>query len=98
MIDRKTGSRLALVFWLAGLSGRPVAAEDRGTAETIRVGVAHSLCQHVPDSMTELITQPFSLLMRSQTGLSGEIVDAGDPNSVARQLREGHHHLGVFFG
>lgn len=97
MIGQRAGLWIALACGLIGL-GPPAAAEDRGTAETIRVGMVHSLCKYVPDSMAELVTQPFSLLMRSQTGLNGEIVDAGDPNRVAGQLSEDRIHLGIFFG
>src|SRR5262249_28535609 len=99
MRGRRTGTAKWLILAAAVivLATTPLSADER-SPETIHVGVVNSLYRYVPDSMTDLALQPFAMLMKSQTGLTGEMSDAGSPENLARQIRENRLQLGVLFG
>jgi ABC-type phosphate/phosphonate transport system substrate-binding protein len=48
--------------------------------------------------MVQMMMQPFSTLMRSQTGLNGQLVACGDGCDLGQRLHEQQLDLGVFHG
>lgn len=65
---------------------------------TIQIGLVRSLFRDAPASMIRLLSRPLKALMESQTGLTGELVVAGDGSELADKLKDGKVHLGVFHG
>ncbi len=80
--------RLAIVLLTAAASAlllappRQVEANP-GTGATVQIG---------------LLARPLKALMESQTGLTGELVLAGDHADLGAQLKDGKVQLGVFHG
>ena len=65
---------------------------------TIQIGLVRSLFRDAPPSMIGVLSRPLKALMESQTGLTGELVLAGDHAELAGRLKDGKAHLGVFHG
>jgi ABC-type phosphate/phosphonate transport system substrate-binding protein len=90
---------LALLSGLLGLvSTLPADQETPAAPATIRIGLVRTLFCDLPEPMVQMMAQPFSALMRSQTGLNGQILPCGDTYDLGRQLHEGKMDLGVFHG
>src|SRR5688572_24096182 len=89
----------ALAAGLCLLTGpqAPVGASNKG-APTVRVGMVNTLFRDLAPPMVQVLIQPFGKLMKSQTGLNGEMVLAGDAHALGQQLSEEKLHLGVFHG
>jgi ABC-type phosphate/phosphonate transport system substrate-binding protein len=82
------------------LLGAPAAGEENLPArkDVVRIGLVHSLFRDTPDVMVQVIMEPFSALMESQTGIKGQLVMAGDAMDLAQRLKEDKLQLGVFHG
>lgn len=85
---------LALV--ISGVSALTPAGA--GAADPVRIGMVGSLFRDVPRPLMMAMMQPFGALMKSQTGMTGEMVPSGDAEELGRQLAAGQVHLGVFHG
>src|SRR5262249_45585194 len=99
-----TGMRWGHVRWpllavaIAGLVlGTRGIGEER-QSRTIRIGMVGSLFRDIPDGVIAAMSQPFNRMMSSQTGMTGELVKAGDCQDLARQLSEDNVQLGLFHG
>ena len=57
------------------LLGTPASGEDNPLArhDIVRIGLVHSLFRDTPDVMVQVIMEPFSALMESQTGIKGQL-------------------------
>ncbi len=64
----------------------------------VRIGLVQTLFRDVPDFLIPLGLRPMKVLMESQTGVSGDLVPAGDADHLARQLKDNDMQLGVFHG
>jgi ABC-type phosphate/phosphonate transport system substrate-binding protein len=90
----------ALALLVAGLALMPAGApaQDNGSANTVKIGMAGSLFRDVPEVMVKALTPPFQSLMHEQTGMRGEIVVAGEALDMGRCLNDKELQLGVFQG
>jgi ABC-type phosphate/phosphonate transport system substrate-binding protein len=90
-----------LVFTVvaAGWSAALAPAEDTpARTEPIRIGLIETLLRDTPAAVAQVIMEPFSALMESQTGIPGQLVIAGDAHDLAQRLKQDKFQLGVFHG
>jgi ABC-type phosphate/phosphonate transport system substrate-binding protein len=80
------------------LGSYPSGAADANRNNTVRIGLVNTLFHDLPDSMLQLMLEPFGALMHSQTGIHGELVSAGDCRDLVQRLKEDKVQLGVFNG
>ncbi len=73
------------------------ATERRGPGQ-LRIGVVSSLFRGVSPGLLQVSLQPFSSLVRSQTGIDGRPVLGGKALEVARQLQDDKVQFAVFHG
>jgi ABC-type phosphate/phosphonate transport system substrate-binding protein len=95
----KIGAVIALfasVFSL--LSGTAASQEKARTADVVRIGLIDSLFRDIPEPTALALMQPFGVLMKAQTGMSGELVLGGDADKLGQQLADQRVQLGVFHG
>ena len=101
-MKRQIIKRAAFAALLAGLSGWAsfILAEDEKALPpgTVRIGLVRTLFRDVPEPMVRLMIQPFSALMKAQTGLNGDLIPCSDPYDLGQRLHEGQMELGVFHG
>lgn len=92
----KRASLAAIVgpmIFLCSFSAR--AAED-GSA--VRIGLIRSLFRDTSEPLMQVIMRPLKSLMEMQTGVSGQLVAAGEADNLAQRLKSGDCHLGIFHG
>jgi ABC-type phosphate/phosphonate transport system substrate-binding protein len=83
---------------LTGFAAGAPAADDSANKEVIRIGLVNSLFRDMPPLMVQVIMEPFSALMESQTGLKGQLVMAGEAHDLGQRLKDNKVQLGVFHG
>ena len=98
-LNTRTIGVLALILGLAMTAFVPSRA-DEGIREgdTVRIGMVNTLFKDVPESTMMAMMQPFGAVMRSQTGVGGQLVPGGDADKLGRQIADGKIHLGVLHG
>jgi ABC-type phosphate/phosphonate transport system substrate-binding protein len=64
----------------------------------VRIGLVNTLFRDTPESMIHLLSRPLKNLMETQTGMTGNLIPAGDSASLAQQLKDDKVQLGVFHG
>lgn len=64
----------------------------------IRIGLVRSLFRDTSEALMQVIMRPFKSLMEAQTGMSGQLVAAGEANNLAQRLKTGDCQLGIFHG
>lgn len=69
-----------------------------GDPPNIKVGIPKSAFRDVPPALLSFAGEPFKALMKSQTGLDGEVVLDANAQNIARQIDSGSLQLGVFLG
>jgi ABC-type phosphate/phosphonate transport system substrate-binding protein len=74
------------------------AVANPGPGGVVHIGLVRSLFREAPPSMIGLLSRPLKALMESQTGLTGELVLAGDYSDLSARLKDGRAQLGVFHG
>ncbi|HVS36730.1 MAG TPA: PhnD/SsuA/transferrin family substrate-binding protein [Gemmataceae bacterium] len=84
-----------LFIVLALGAGQTVQAAD---VPQVRIGLVQTLFRDVPDFLIPIGLRPMKVLMESQTGISGDLIPAGDPDHLARELKDNDMQLGVFHG
>jgi ABC-type phosphate/phosphonate transport system substrate-binding protein len=93
---------LGMLVVMAGLaatvSPRSPAEETVREGDTVRIGMVNSLFKDVPETTMMAMMQPFGAVMRTQTGVSGQLVPGGDYDKLGRQIAESKIHLGVLHG
>jgi ABC-type phosphate/phosphonate transport system substrate-binding protein len=87
---------LAPVLGLASLL--PANEKTEGRAEFVRIGMVNSLFRDVKPALMQMSLQPFSSLVRSQTGLDGRAVVIDDALTLGQQLHDDKVQFGVFHG
>jgi ABC-type phosphate/phosphonate transport system substrate-binding protein len=87
---------LASVLGLASLL--PANEKPEGRAEFIRIGMVNSLFRDVKPALMQMSLQPFSALVRSQTGMDGRAVVIDDALTLGQQLHDDKVQFGVFHG
>jgi ABC-type phosphate/phosphonate transport system substrate-binding protein len=96
---KRYGVRAVLVLGLLACApGYGMAQERSEPPECLRIGLVETLFDGVPRSMITALSQPFSALIRSQTGFGGELVPVATPSDLGRQLADNKIQLGVFHG
>lgn len=90
---------IGLALGLAALVPAVPAAETEATqTPPVRIGMANSLFREVPPSLMMAMMQPFGALMKSQTGVAGELSPGGDAFHLGKMLAENKVQLGVLHG
>jgi ABC-type phosphate/phosphonate transport system substrate-binding protein len=89
---------VALAASLLGLASLPATEKADGAADILRIGMVSSLFRDVKPALLQMSMQPFSTLVRSQTGLDGRAVLVRDALTLGKQLNDGKLKLGVFHG
>jgi ABC-type phosphate/phosphonate transport system substrate-binding protein len=74
------------------LAGR---AQDK---QTLKIGIPQSVFRDVPPALLHVAGSTFKDIMKSQTGLDGEVTTDADALTIARSIDAGKLHLGVFLG
>ena len=74
------------------------SAGRAGDRDVYRIGIPKSASRDVPPSLLSFAGMPFKDLMKSQTGLNGEVVMDSDAMNIARMLESDKLQLGVFLG
>jgi ABC-type phosphate/phosphonate transport system substrate-binding protein len=95
------GQRFTRGAVLAGLALvlAPLAARaTEPTEATIRIGMVQTLLKDVPDTLVALMAQPFNTLMKTQTGMKGDMIRSGDALALGKDLAEQKVQLGIFLG
>lgn len=100
--------RTASFFWVALLLAlfitlspcrlvtlSPAVAQD---GSVVRIGLIRSLFRDTSEPLMQIIMRPFKSLMEKQTGMSGQLVAAGEADNLAQRLKSGDCHLGIFHG
>jgi ABC-type phosphate/phosphonate transport system substrate-binding protein len=64
----------------------------------IKIGMGVSLFRDVPESLMMAMMKPFGALMKSQTGMDGDIIPGGETFDVAKALLENKLDIAVFHG
>src|SRR5436305_14588987 len=82
---------------LAGLIEVP-AWSGQLAPRVVKVGLTASLFPGLSDALLAAAAKPFRSLLESATGVSGQVVQGGDPRSLADRLKEDKVQLGVFQG
>jgi len=70
-------------------------AQDK---DVYKIGIPRSIFRDVPPALLAFAGQPLKDLMKTQGGIDGDVVNADDAMSVARDIDAGKLRLGVFFG
>jgi len=89
---------------LAGLGGVvllglvSVSVPARAADEKAKVGLVETLFPGQTGEQLRKAARPFRSLLESSTGLTGEVVQGGDPLSLADKLKADKVQLGVFHG
>jgi ABC-type phosphate/phosphonate transport system substrate-binding protein len=70
-------------------------AQDK---EPLRIGIPQSVFRDVPPTLLTFAGETFKDLMKSQTGLEGEVALDADALAIAKSIDAGKLHVGVFLG
>lgn len=90
-----TGAALAAaVGWLL-LPGQKAEAR---AGKTVKIGMVDSLSRGLPPALIRLVMTPFKALMEAKTGMTGNIVEGGEPLALAKKMADDEVQLGVFHG
>lgn len=73
-------------------------AAPAGEPVVHKVGIPRSAFRHLPPALVAVAGEPFEALMKSQTGLDGEVVIHDDALKMAGLMDAGELRLGVFLG
>lgn len=95
---------MRIKFWLFSLSLLgilqygicKVDADEK--PKNVRIGMMRTIFKDTPDSLLQILMKPFSSVMESQTGLSGDLVMTPNYDKLGKQLCDGEIQVGVFHG
>jgi len=79
------------------IAAAPACAQD-ATASPVRIGMVGSLFTDVNPVVVRLGSVMFATLMKSSTGMDGQMVPGGEALAVAKNLHDGKLDLAVFHG
>lgn len=74
------------------------AAKLGSTDSPVKIGMCGSLFKDQPETIVKAMMQPFGMLMKMQTGMTGELIAGGEAENVGRMLANNEVQLGVFHG
>ncbi len=90
---------VALAVALLGLASlTPASEKEEAQAEILRIGMVNSLFRDIKPALVQMSMQPFSSLVRSQTGLDGRPVVIDNALTLGQQLHDNKLQFGVFHG
>lgn len=92
----KRVSLAAIVGLMISLCSASARAAEDGSA--VRIGLIRSLFRDTSEPLMQVIMRPLKSLMEMQTGVSGQLVAAGEADNLAQRLKSGDCHLGIFHG
>src|SRR5437867_2975367 len=75
----------ALVFFPLGRQAQ-AADDEPEQAAPVRIGMVSTLFRDVPQPLMMAMMHPFGSLMKAMTGVNGELVPGGEPDSLGQQL------------
>jgi ABC-type phosphate/phosphonate transport system substrate-binding protein len=86
-------------FLAAALAALLIPAAGFAEAkEVLRIGIPQSAFRDVPPALLTFAGETFRELMKSQTGLEGEVTMDADALSIAKSIDSGKLQVGVFLG
>jgi ABC-type phosphate/phosphonate transport system substrate-binding protein len=89
-------TRAILIASVVVLLAPPVGrAQDK---PSLTIGIPQSVFRDVPPALLTFAGSTFKDIMKSQTGLDGEVTVDGEALGVAKSVDSGKLHLGVFLG
>jgi len=94
----RAGTVALAALWFGWTSDSGANEKEEAAPEYIRIGMINSLFRDISPATRQMSLQPFSSLVRSQTGLDGRPVLAGGALALGKQLQENKVQLGVFHG
>jgi ABC-type phosphate/phosphonate transport system substrate-binding protein len=90
---------LAVILGLGlSLTGTPEAVAQGRRSSVLRLGVVKTLFRDTPEWLVQVKMRPFKALLQTQTGMTGELVLAGDAFALSQKLKDDKVQLGVFHG
>jgi ABC-type phosphate/phosphonate transport system substrate-binding protein len=90
--------RILVLLAVGPLATFAAAGEQPARMNPVRIGLIGTLFRDMPQATVMAVMQPFGALMESQTGVSGELVPAGEADNLAQQIVDDKIQLGVFHG
>ncbi len=75
-----------------------VPAAEGAELPEVRIGLVKTLFRDVPEILIPIGLRPMKELMVSQTGVNGDLIPSGDPEQLARQIKDDELQFGVFHG
>jgi ABC-type phosphate/phosphonate transport system substrate-binding protein len=92
------GAVLAVSLWLAGGALSVVEARPKPARPGVKVGLVDSLLRNNTEKMSKVLLDKLKPLFKSQTGLSGPVLLAGDALALGQKLKDGEVQVGAFHG
>jgi ABC-type phosphate/phosphonate transport system substrate-binding protein len=74
------------------------APAEEAKPAVVKLGLVNSLFRDTPEPVVQMMMKPFKSLVESQTGVTGQIVVAGDADNLGQQLKDDKVQLGIFHG
>lgn len=86
----------AVLLGLLALSTMPAAAENQ--AATVKIGMLANMFRDIKPSLLGTLTKPFHSIVRSQTGMTSDLVLVPTGDELSKQLESKKIHFGVYHG
>jgi ABC-type phosphate/phosphonate transport system substrate-binding protein len=90
--------RLAGGILVLGLMAAPLPAAEKEAKGPLRMSISNTLFDGMTDKLIAAMMQPFSGLLKIQTGIDGELIPTGSGLQIGDSLAEDKLHLGVMEG
>lgn len=88
--------RVFLIAFLAACFAPSIGlAEDK---DVLRIGVPRTLLREIPPALVTYAGEAFKDLIKTQSGLNGQVVHEEDSIAVSRDLNAGKLQIGLFLG
>ncbi len=71
---------------------------DQAAPPGLRIGLPGTFFRDVSETKAQAMMQPFKVLLMAQTGFTGQVVVAPNPEALGQELKDGNLQLGVFHG
>lgn len=91
-------SRAGVIFTLAILVGSANEIHAAAPGGAVRIGMIQTMFQDMPEQYLGPMAKRFTSIVKDQTGMSSTLELTPDAQTLARQLKDGKLHLGVFQG
>src|ERR1700756_1210075 len=87
-----------LILWMLSAAAGGDGKQPTSPPSPIRIAVVDTFFRDIPEPLVRPLIEPFRLLMVSQTGMDGEVVNPEDAMKLAHELAEEKIHVALFHG